>query len=136
MRLLVVTSEPVSAAVLRAALPDGVDAADSEVMVVAPALHESGLRFWMSDADDAIAEADRVRRQTVDRLGSAGIAASGDLGESDPMLAIEDALATFRADRIVLFTHPDADREYREKLEPQEIEQRVGVPVDAATVPR
>jgi hypothetical protein len=29
----------------------------------------------------------------------------GDTGESDPLLAIEDALRTFPADQIVLFTH-------------------------------
>ncbi len=134
MKLLVVTSEPIAADALRSALPDGVDPADSEVMVVAPALQESGFRFWMSDADEAIAEADKVRRQTVERLGEEGIAASGDRGESDPMTAIQDALATFEADRIVLFTHPGAAQGYREDLDAGEIEQRFGLPVDSATV--
>jgi ornithine carbamoyltransferase len=134
MKLLVLTSEPIAADALRSALPDGVDPADSEVMVVAPAVQESGLRFWMSDADEAIAEADKVRRETVERLGEEGIAASGDRGESDPMMAIRDALMTFQADRIVLFTHPDAARGYREDLDAGEIERRFGLPVDAATV--
>jgi len=136
MKLLVLTSEPVDADALRGALPDAVDPAESEVMVVAPALQESGLRFWMSDADDAIADADRVRRQTVERLGGQGIAAGGDMGESDPMTAIQDALATFGADRIVLFTHRDSERGYRENLDPREIEERFGVAVDTATVSR
>jgi hypothetical protein len=134
MKLLVVTSEPIAADVLRSALPDDVDPADSEVMVVAPALQESGLRFWTSDADEAIAEADRVRRETVEALGDEGIAASGDMGESDPMLAIQDALTTFDADRIVLFTHPHSDQDYREDLDPAEVKDRFGLPVDEATV--
>jgi hypothetical protein len=134
MKLLVLASEPIAAGDLRRALPDGVDPADAEVMVVAPALHESALQFWLSDADEAIAEADQVRRETVQRLGESGIAASGDMGEGDPMTAIEDALATFAADRIVLFTHPDADQEYREDLDAGEIERRFGLPVDPATV--
>jgi hypothetical protein len=134
MKLLVLTSEPIAADALRSALPEGVDPADSEVMVVAPALQESGLRFWMSDADDAIAAADKVRRETVERLGEEGIAASGDMGESDPMTAIQDALMTFDADRIVLFTHPESSREYREDIDPGEIEERFGLPVDRATI--
>ncbi len=134
MKLLVLTSEPIAADALRSALPEGVDPADSEVMVVAPALQESGLRFWMSDADDAIAEADKVRRETVERLGEEGIPASGDMGESDPMTAIQDALMTFDADRIVLFTHPESGREYREDIDPGEIKERFGLPVDRATV--
>ncbi len=36
-------------------------------MVVAPALHENALRFWVSDADEAIARAEEVRRRTVSR---------------------------------------------------------------------
>ena len=134
MKLLILASEAVTADALRSALPDGVDPADSEVMVVAPAVQEHGLRFWMSDADKAIAEADKVRRETVDRLGQEGIPASGDTGESDPMLAIQDALTTFDADRIVVFTHRQSDEGYREDLDPKEIGERFGRPVDLATV--
>jgi hypothetical protein len=134
MKLLVLTSEPISAEQLRGALPDQVEPSDSEVMVVAPALNASGLRFWMSDADDAIAEADKVRREAVEKLGEGGVSATGDTGESDPMTAIQDALATFDADRIVLFTHPESGQDYREDLDPDEIEERFGRPVDRATI--
>jgi hypothetical protein len=134
MKLLVVTSEPISADQLRNALPDGVDPSDAEVMVVAPAVQESGLRFWMSDADEAIARADEVRREAVDKLGEGGVPASGDTGESDPGTAIQDALMTFEADRIVLFTHRGDDTGYREDVDPKEIQDRFGLPVDRATV--
>jgi hypothetical protein len=103
-------------------------------MVVAPALAESGLRFWMSDADKAIAQADEVRREAVDKLGEGGVSASGDTGESDPGTAIQDALMTFEADRIVLFTHGGDDQGYREDVDPDEIRDRFGLPVDRATV--
>jgi hypothetical protein len=132
MKLLVVTSEPISAAQLRGALPGGIDVAEAEVMVIAPALQESGLRFWLSDADDAIAKADSVRRETLERLGSEGVAASGDTGESDPLLAIQDALQSFAADRIILFSHGGDEQLYQEDVDVAEIEQRFGVPVDRA----
>jgi hypothetical protein len=134
MKVLVLTSEPVSAAQLRAALPGDTDPKQAEVMVIAPALQKSGLRFWMSDADDAIAKAEEVRRETVEQLGSEGVPASGDTGESDPLLAIQDALQSFRADRIVVFTHGDEDQRYQEDLDPAEIEDRFGIPVDRAAV--
>lgn len=131
MKVLVVCSEPVTAQQLRGALPQ--DPQDAEVMVVAPALQESALRFWLSDADEAIARADEVRRQTVESLGAEGVAASGDTGESDPENAIEDALKTFAADRILLFAHPDADRRYREDVDTDTLQQRFGIPVTAAS---
>jgi hypothetical protein len=134
MKLLVLTSEPITADQLRDALPGDLDPAGAEVMVVAPALQESGLRFWMSDADEAIAQADEVRREAVDKLGEGGVSASGDTGESDPSTAIQDALMTFEADRIVMFTHRGDDKGYREDVDSEEISDRFGLPVDRATV--
>jgi hypothetical protein len=134
MKVLVLTSEPISAQELRDALPPDLDPQDAEVMLVAPAFHDSALRFWVSDADDAIARADEIRRESVQRLGAEGVAASGDTGEADPLDAIEDALETFDADRIVLFTHPDAEQRYREDIDQRTVAERFGRPVDRAQV--
>ena len=134
MKVLVLTSEPITAQQLRDALGAGGDPADAEVMVVAPALAESALQFWMSDADDAIARAEEVRETSVKRLDEEGVAATGDTGEADPYTAIEDALKTFDADRIVLFTHAGESRRYREDLDEDEIAERFGRPVDRASV--
>jgi hypothetical protein len=134
MRLLVLTSEPITADQLREAVGDGAHPEDVEVMVVAPALQEDALHFWLSDADDAIARADEVRRRTADQLGEAGVPVSSDTGESDPEQAIEDALMTFRAERIVVFEHPPGERRYREEVDPEELQRRFSVPVDRATV--
>jgi hypothetical protein len=135
MKLLVVTSEPITAAQLCQALPDDIDPAQTEVMVVAPALQESTLKFWFSDADEAIARAEEVRAQTVEALDREGVRAAGETGESDPLQAIQDALQTFPAQRIVLFTHGDGDAAgYREDVDAAEVQERFGVPVDRATV--
>jgi hypothetical protein len=132
VKLLVLTSEPITADQLRGALPGEADPRSSEVMVVSPALQESALRFWLSDADQAIARAQEVTRKTVDQLGSAGFPVSGDTGESDPIDAIQDALQSFSADRIVLFTHGGEGRRYREDIDASEIQERFGLPVDQA----
>jgi hypothetical protein len=132
MKLLVVTPEPVDADMLRETL--GEEIVGAEVLVVSPATHQSKLAFWVSDADDAISEADAAQEETVERLEEEGIDAVGDTGESEPAIAIEDALATFAADRIVVFSHPDLD--YREDAGLADAEERFGVPVTHAQITR
>jgi hypothetical protein len=134
MKVLVVTSEPITAQQLRGTLTSHGDPSDAEVMVVAPALADSALKFWMSDADEAIARADEVRRESVERLGEQGVSATGDTGEADPYTAIEDALKTFDADRIVLFTRQGEAQRYREDIDDRELADRFGRPVDHAAV--
>ena len=130
MKLLVVTPEPVDERLLRETLGD--DVRGAEVLVISPATHQSKLAFWVSDSDEAIAEAETAQQETVERLEEAGVDAAGDTGESEPAVAIEDALATFPADRIVVFSHPDLD--YREEL--PDAEERFGVPVTHAQIGR
>jgi hypothetical protein len=126
-KVLVMASEPVSGELLKAAI--GAERAEgAEVLVLAPALN-SRLRFWMSDPDPAIERAEAVQEETVERMDEEGIDAAGDTGESDPVLAIQDTLQTFAADQIVLFTHPDGERNWLEEGVVEEIEERFGLPV-------
>ena len=132
MKLLVLTPEPVDAHILRETLGDEVVGA--EVLVVSPATNRSKIAFWVSDPDEAIEEADAAQEETVERLEEEGVDAAGDTGESEPAVAIEDALATFPADRIVVFSHPD--RDYREDAGLAEAEARFGVPLTHALISR
>jgi hypothetical protein len=134
MKLLVLTPEPIDADLLRATLGDDVEGA--EVLVISPATNSSPLAFWVSDADDAIREAETAQVDTVERLEEAGLDAAGDTGESEPAVAIQDALATFAADRIVVFSHPESERDYREDDGLAEAEQRFGVPLTHAVISR
>jgi hypothetical protein len=132
MKLLVLTPEPVDADMLREALGEEVEGA--EVLVISPATNESPLAFWVSDSDEAIHEAEVAQEETVERLEEEGIDAAGDTGESEPAVAIEDALATFDADRIGGFSHPDLD--YREAEGLADAEERFGIPVTHAVIGR
>lgn len=125
MKLLVVAPEPVDASAIRSALP-GEDVANAEVLVVSPALNESGVAFWMSDSDEAIAEAQRAADATASSLKSEGASVRSTTGESEPLQAIRDALATFPADRVVIF-RGGADSYRDEEL--SEAEGTLGVPV-------
>jgi hypothetical protein len=104
LRVLVLAHEAVDAADVRAALPGEERLDEAQVLVVAPAVNQSRLAFWMSDSDEAIAEARELEERSVDALRSEGVRASGEVGESEPLLALQDAQATFAADVIVLLT--------------------------------
>ena len=134
MKLLVLTPEPVDADMLRATLGDEVEGA--EVLVVSPATNQSKLAFWVSDPDQAIAEAREAEEETVERLEEAGIDAAGDTGEAEAAVALQDALATFPADRILVFSHPDGDKDYREDEGLADAEERFGIPVTHAVIGR
>ena len=134
MKLLILTPEPVDAEMLRSTLGDEVEGA--EVLVVSPATNQSKLAFWVSDPDQAIAHADAAQEETVERLEEQGIDAAGHTGESEPAVALQDALAVFPADRIVVFSHPEGDRDYREDEGLAEAEERIGIPVTHAVIGR
>lgn len=135
MKVLILTAEPIGADVLRDAI--GADAAgDAEVLVVSPALQDSGLRFWVSDADAAIARAEEVQIETVEHLDEAGVDAAGDTGEADPLLAVQDALATFAADRIVIVTHPEGEAALFEEGVVAKAKERFDAPVESYEVAR
>jgi hypothetical protein len=133
MKILVVTSEPISPARLREVVGDEA-VRGAEILVVAPALHASGLRFWMSDADEAIERAQQVQAETVSSLQNDGMTAAGDTGEADVIEAIGDALTTFAADRILLFTHTEDDRSRGEDISAEELRDRFPIPVQRAAL--
>jgi hypothetical protein len=134
MRLLVIAPEPVAPEQLADVVDE--DLHDAEIRVVTPALNDSRLAFWVSDPDEAIAKAESAEEETVGRLRAEGIDAAGKTGESDPMVALEDALATFPADRVVIFRHPAGEQAYLEDDVIDAAREHVGIPVVIAEVPR
>ena len=131
-RILALVSEPVSGEVLKRAVGEQV-AENAEVLVVAPALN-TRTRFWVSDPDPAIERSEAVHEETVERMVEEGVDAAGDTGESDPVQAVQDALATFPADMVVLFTHPGGERNWLEEGVVDEVKQRFDGPVEHMVV--
>lgn len=132
MKVLVLTSEPIDRTALDGVLEG--DPSEAEVLVVSPALNQSPLAYWMSDSDEAIAEAQATSDTTASSLRDDHVEAGSEVGESDPLVAIQDALATFAAEQIVIFTHAGDEKRYREKDVVAQARERFSVPVVAATV--
>ena len=126
-KILAVVSEPVSADALRSAV-GGEAAENAEVLVVAPALNTKR-RFLLADPDPAIERAEAVQEETVERLDEEGVDAAGDTGESDPLLAIQDALQTFDADEIVLLTHAGGTQNWLEEGVVEQAQERFEPPL-------
>jgi hypothetical protein len=106
-RILVISNETVAGTVLHQAIRFRATNVGGEVLVVAPALN-SRVRHWMSDSDGARAAAEARLEASLKRLKRAGIRATGQIGDGDPLQAIADALSVFPADEIIIATHPEA----------------------------
>jgi GABA permease len=104
-RVLVVANETVGGEELMQEIGELALAGKTEFFVVCPALN-SRLRTWTSDSDAASEAAQRRLDATLERLADVGVEARGEVGDVDPLVAIEDAVRTFHPDEIVISTHP------------------------------
>src|ERR1700693_5525628 len=108
-RILVIANETVGGHTLRSAILERSLDVREEVLVVTPALN-SPIRHWVSDGDDARAAAQRRLETSLAQLAEAGVDARGEIGDGDPLQAMEDALRTFGADEIIISQHPEGRR--------------------------
>src|SRR3954471_18588284 len=76
----------------------------ADVLIVSPAL-ASRLEYWLDDDR-------RGRREAQERLDRAlagcqieGLRVRGEIGDADPLHALDDALAQFRPDEVLITTH-------------------------------
>lgn len=113
-RILVVANETVAGRALRGELVQRTRDTPSEVLVVCPALN-SPVRHWTSDEDGARALAQERLDRSLAALAGEGVEARGEVGDADPIQAIEDALRTFGADEIVISTHPPGRSNWLER---------------------
>jgi hypothetical protein len=113
-RILVVANETVGGRVLRDEIAKRSEGVQEHVLVVAPALN-SPLKTWTSDEDQARARAQERLDTSLARLRDAGVNADGEIGDGDPLQAIEDALRTFGAEEIIISTHPEGRSNWLEQ---------------------
>ena len=126
--ILVVANETVGGERLRDEIRKRSEGYRGQVLVVCPALN-SPLRHWASDEDPARAAAHDRLQSSLDRLRELGIEARGEVGDGDPIQAIEDALRTFGADEIILSTHPPERSRWLEKGVVDRARRRFAVPI-------
>jgi len=132
-RVLVIANETVGGRALSDVVRERVRGRPAELLVVAPALN-SPLRHWTSDEDGARAAAQERVRASVTRLGDLGLTARGEVGDGEPLQAIEDAMRTFGADEIVISTHPAGRSHWLERGLVEEARRRFDLPITHVVV--
>jgi len=132
-RILVIANETVGGAELLAILREKAHGVNEHVLVVCPALN-SQVRTWTSDEDGARTAAQGRLEASLARLRQDGVQAEGEVGDGDPLQAIEDALRTFGADEIVISTHPVGRSNWLERNVVGAARERFDVPITHVVV--
>jgi Ca2+/Na+ antiporter len=132
-RILVVANETVGGEALRERIAQQGAGKRAHVLVVSPALN-TPLRHWTSDEDPARAGAQDRLERSLERLEQEGIEARGEVGDGDPLQAIEDALRTFGADEIIISTHPEGRSNWLERGVVTGARERFAVPITHVVV--
>ena len=132
-RILVVANETVGGAKLRDRIRERSEGVRAEVLVVAPALN-TPIRHWASDEDGARAVAETRLEDSLAKLRAGGVNARGEVGDAEPLQAIEDALRTFGADEIIISTHPEGRSQWLERGVVSAARDRFAVPITHVVV--
>lgn len=127
-RILVVANETLADMRLAEEIDRAAAGHRTQVRVVCPAL-TSPVRHWASDVDGGRAEAQRRLDRTLGQLHGVGIEAHGEIGDEDPLQAIEDALRTFGADEIIISTHPAGRSNWLERHVVTRARERLALPI-------
>ena len=107
-----------------------------EIKVVAPAVKQSRLQWLTNAEDDARAEAERTAEQVAQATADEAEHVEAEAGDSDPLLAVEDALRTFPADEIVVVLRAGEDASWLEEGAADTIAERFPeLPVKTIEVP-
>lgn len=133
-RMLVVANETVQGEELLNEIRDRCRDRRCEVMVVTPALASSRTSHWTSDIDEAIELARQRMELSLIELKRLGLKARGEIGDSDPNIAIEDALRVFAADEILISTHPPDRSRWLERGVVDKAREQIDLPITHVVV--
>jgi hypothetical protein len=133
-RLLVVANQTVAGRALLDEIANRCRGRRCEVLVITPALAGSRAAHWASDIDEGIELARERLDRSLAEIRGLGLQAHGEIGDSDPGLAIEDALRIFAADELVISTHPPRKSRWLERGVVANARERLDLPVTHVVV--
>jgi GABA permease len=113
-RILVAANETVGGPELLEEIAERAGDRRARVLVVCPALN-SPLRHWANDEEAARSAAEVRLARSVEAMRSTGLEVAGEVGDGDPLQAIEDAVRTFQPDELIISTHPPGRSHWLER---------------------
>ena len=132
-RILVIANETVAGDTLHQMIRQKSEGYRTNVLVVAPA-QPSPLQHLASDDDPGRRAALERVDASLAKLREAGFSAQGQVGDPDPVQAIEDALRTFGPDEIIISTHPEGRSHWLERGVVESARDRFAVPITHVVV--
>ncbi len=106
--MLVIATDELVGDELIGALRSHVPPADgTELMVVSPAVEKTAFHHALGDVDAATRQAEQRLEVSLEAMTDAGLPALGEVGDSDPLVAAEDALREFDADEVLVVAHSE-----------------------------
>jgi hypothetical protein len=133
-RVLVLANETLGGQALRREITHRMAGEDTEVFVMCPALNVSKIKHWVSDEDEARRQAQDRLDDVLARLRREGIPVQGDIGDADPIQAMEDALRLFPAQEAIISTHPPGRSNWLEHDVIERARERFALPVSHVVV--
>jgi GABA permease len=101
--------------------------AERVLVIATPASGLSRLDWLTNAEDDARADAEKRAERLADALPGDGV--SADVGDTDPLQAIADALADYPADEIVVITRPADEATWLESSAAKDARARFDLPI-------
>jgi hypothetical protein len=131
-RYLVVSDLMVGSPQLKEFVRDRTDGDGSRFHLVVPTIPDRRALAW--DESEAHLTARRRLVNGLEWMREVDPEADGEIGDVDPITAIEDALRTFAADEILVVTRPDDDATWLEQGTGQAALERFALPVTQLVV--
>ena len=104
-RILVIANQTLSGRALRDEISKRGHGGEAQLKVVCPALN-SKIKHWTNEEDAAREQAGQRLQALLSGLRSEGFDVDGDIGDDDPVQAMEDGLRRFHANEVIISTHP------------------------------
>ena len=103
------------------------DREDAEIILVAPPL-TSKVRY------KGIADAQARLRESIRSLWAAGIPVTAQVGDADPLQALDDAMRAWSPDEVIIATHPPEHSNWLEEGVVSQARERFDVPISHIVV--
>ena len=132
-RILVIANETVGGRALLSEIRDRAQGARTKILVVTPALN-TPVKHWTNEEDAARAAAQERLDKSLAAIRGAGLEASGEIGDDDPLQAIEDVLGMFAPDELIISTHPEGRSNWLERNIVEHVRERFALPVTHVVV--
>jgi hypothetical protein len=132
-RILVIANETVGGRKLLSEIRNRAQGPRVRVFVVCPALN-THLKHWTNEEDEARAAAQARLDQSLAAIRGARIDASGEIGDDDPIQAIEDVLGRVAPDELIISTHPEGRSNWLERDVVAHARERFALPVTHVVV--